>query len=103
MAYAPIGDPGQESGDRHPEKLVPVKEGESQKRGLSEIIKWHPKEPDIRNDEQPKGRSRSILHLISPFTRRIEIAIPDRRGAAWMMMSDDWSTLRFSVIDKARL
>src|SRR5262249_55346365 len=68
IAHAPIGDPGQESGDRHPCELVPVEERKAEESRLTEIEEGHPGEPDIGNDKQPAGRcSKLFIHVEIAF------------------------------------
>src|SRR5947209_627750 len=53
---APIDEPGQERGDRHPEKLIPIEKRKTEKPRLGVVIERHPEEPDIGNEEQPEPR-----------------------------------------------
>ncbi|EGE60649.1 hypothetical protein RHECNPAF_1360023 [Rhizobium etli CNPAF512] len=71
MANAPIGNPGQRRGDRHPEKLIPVEEGKAEKRRLAEIVECRPEQTYVRNDQQPQRCLATwFFHVGVPFRRR---------------------------------
>jgi hypothetical protein len=68
IAHAPVGDPGQESGNRHPGELIPVEEWETEENRVVKVVEGNPKEPDIGNDEQPAGCcSKPFIHLMIAF------------------------------------